>query len=114
MQMMNLINFTLFSFGCLAKLLLTPVLAKALVSNLIDFQCFFIQMIVLKYWNPDYQIGLAVPIVIERKRVYHFPEKELMIKEMHQGRLYYRLKGFSRRISYSQLKKGIAEKTNHD
>ena len=62
-------------------------------------------MIILKYWNPNYQIGLA-----NWKQVYHFPEAELMIKEMHQGRLYYRLKGSSHRISYSQLKKGLQKK----
>jgi hypothetical protein len=62
-------------------------------------------MIILKYWNPTYQIGMA-----DWKMVYQFPEAELLIKEMHQGRLYYRLKGSSRRISYSQLKKGLQRK----
>ena len=62
-------------------------------------------MITLKYWNPDYKIGLA-----DWKTVYHFSEKELMIKEVHQGRLYYRLKGSSHRISYLQLKKGLQKK----
>ena len=37
-------------------------------------------MITLKYWNPDYKIGLT-----DWKTVYYFPQKELMIKEMHQG-----------------------------
>ena len=62
-------------------------------------------MIVLKYWNPALQIGLA-----DWKRVYQFPKKELMIKEIHQGQLHYRLPGSSRRISYKQLKKGLQKK----
>jgi hypothetical protein len=62
-------------------------------------------MIVLKYWNPHYKIGLA-----DWKQVYQFPQQELMIKEMHQGRLYYRCKGSSYRISYNQLKKGLQKK----
>ncbi len=83
----------------------TRRLAKVLVSNLIDFQCIFIQMIILKYWNPNYQIGLA-----DWRVVYQFPQAELMIKEMHQGRLYYRLSGSTRRISYNQLKRGLKKK----
>ena len=62
-------------------------------------------MIVLKYWNPALQIGLA-----DWKQVYQFPKKELMIKEIHQGQLHYRLPGSSRRISYKQLKKGLQKK----
>lgn len=62
-------------------------------------------MIVLKYWNAIYKIGLA-----DWKQVYSFPEKELMIKEVHQGRLYYRRKGSFRRISYNQLKRGLQKK----
>jgi hypothetical protein len=59
-------------------------------------------MMVLKYLNPTYQIGLA-----DWKQVYQFPQKELMIKEIHQGQLYYRLRGSACRISYKQLKKGL-------
>lgn len=62
-------------------------------------------MIIMKYWNPHYKIGLA-----DWRRVYQFPQQELMIKEMHQGRLYYRLRGSSRRISFNQLKKGLQKK----
>ena len=62
-------------------------------------------MILLKYWNPRYQIGLA-----DWRQVYQFPQQKLMIKEMHQGRLYYRLRGSSRRISFNQLKKGLQKK----
>jgi hypothetical protein len=62
-------------------------------------------MMVLKYWNPNHQIGLA-----DWKQVYQFPQKELMIKEIHQGQLYYRLRGSAGRISYRQLKKGLQKK----
>lgn len=62
-------------------------------------------MTILKYWNPNYQIALA-----DWKQVYQFPEKELMIKEIHQGQLYYRLRGSARRISYRQLRKGLQKK----
>ena len=51
------------------------------------------------------QVGLA-----DWKQVYLFPQKELMIKEIHQGQLHYRLPGSSRRISYKQLKKGLQKK----
>lgn len=44
------------------------------------------------------------------KTVYQFPQQQLMITEMHQGNLYYRLKGSSVRISYQQLKKGLVRK----
>lgn len=62
-------------------------------------------MIILKYWNSRLQIGMA-----DWRQVYQFPQEELMIKEMHQGRLYYRLRGSSRRISFSQLKRGLQRK----
>jgi len=62
-------------------------------------------MIILKYRNPGYQIGLA-----NWRQVYQFPQEELLIKEIHQGNLYYRVRGSSRRISYNQLKKGLQKK----
>jgi hypothetical protein len=62
-------------------------------------------MIILKYWNPAYQIGLA-----DWKQVYQFPQKELMIKEVHQGNLYYRCRASNRRITYKQLKKRLQKK----
>lgn len=62
-------------------------------------------MIVLKYWNPLYQIALA-----DWQTVYQFPQKKMMVKEVYRGSLYYRLKGSSRRISYRQLKKGLLKK----
>ena len=62
-------------------------------------------MTLLKYWNPAYQIGIA-----DWKQVYQFPKKELMIREIHQGQLCYRLRGSARRISYRQLKRGLQKK----
>ncbi|OSZ81396.1 hypothetical protein CAP36_09225 [Chitinophagaceae bacterium IBVUCB2] len=62
-------------------------------------------MIKLKYWNEALQIAMA-----DWKTVYQFPERELMIKEIHQGNLYYRRCGSNQRISYRQLKKGLQKK----
>jgi hypothetical protein len=62
-------------------------------------------MIVLKYWNDKYKIGMA-----DWKLVYQFPQKELMVKEIHQGCLYYRAKGSAIRVSYRQIKKGLQRK----
>lgn len=62
-------------------------------------------MIKIKYWNEVLQIGMA-----DWKSVYQFPERELMIKEIHQGNLYYRSPGSNQRISYRQLKKGLQKK----
>jgi hypothetical protein len=59
-------------------------------------------MIELKYWNQTLQIGMA-----DWKTVYKFPQKELMVHELHQGNLYYRRKGSDKRISYKQLKKRL-------
>ena len=59
----------------------------------------------LKYWNLVYQIGLA-----DWKQVYQFPQMELMIKEIHQRCLCYKLRGPARHISYQQLKKGLQKK----
>lgn len=62
-------------------------------------------MIILKYWNAQLQIGLA-----DWKTVYRFPQKEKMQIEIHQGKLCYRSRGSSRRISYQQIKKGLMRK----
>jgi hypothetical protein len=62
-------------------------------------------MLLLKYWNAQLQIGMA-----DWKNVYKFPQQQLMQTEIHQGKLCYRLKGSSKRISYTQLKKGIVKK----
>lgn len=49
-------------------------------------------MIVLKYWNPHLQIGMA-----DWKNVYQFPQQKLMQTEIHQGKLCYRIKGSSKK-----------------
>ena len=62
-------------------------------------------MIILKYWNAQLQIGLD-----DWKNVYQFPQQQLMQTEIHQGKLSYRLKGSTKRISYHQLKRGLIKK----
>ena len=62
-------------------------------------------MIILEYWNENLKIGLA-----DWKNVYQFPQIEMMYVEIHQGKLYYRVKGSSRRVSYDQVKKGLIKK----
>lgn len=62
-------------------------------------------MPILKYWNAQLKIGLA-----DLKNVYQFPQQEKMFAEVHQGRLYYRLKGSSKRISYARIKKDLQKK----
>lgn len=61
-------------------------------------------MVILKYWNAQLQIGMA-----DWKNVYQFPQQQLMQTEIHQGNLYYRLKGSSKRISYNQIKAGLVK-----
>ena len=62
-------------------------------------------MIILKYWNEELLIGVA-----DWKNVYQFPQQLLLQKEIHQGKLCYRSRGSSKRISYRQLKKGLIKK----
>jgi uncharacterized lipoprotein YajG len=62
-------------------------------------------MIILKYWNPQLQIALA-----NWRTVHQFPGQQLMIAEVHQGKLHYRLKGSSKRVSYARIKKGLQKK----
>ena len=62
-------------------------------------------MIILKYWNHRLRIGLA-----DWQTVYQFPQEQLMYIEIHQGKLCYRLKGSSKRVSYDQVKHGLVKK----
>lgn len=62
-------------------------------------------MVLLKYWNPKYEIALA-----DWQSAYQFPQKLKMQIEVYRGALYYRAKGSARRISYLQLKKGLQRK----
>lgn len=65
----------------------------------------FYTMTIIKYRNTKLQIGLT-----DWKNVYQFPQQELMKKEIHQGKLYYRLKGSSKRISYNSIKKDLVKR----
>lgn len=62
-------------------------------------------MIILKYWNLQLNIGLE-----DFKNAWQFPQKIKMCTEVHQGRLYFRLRGTSKRISFEQVKKGLIKK----
>jgi hypothetical protein len=62
-------------------------------------------MILLEYWNENLKTGLA-----NLKNIYQFPRVEMLHVEIHQGKLHYRLKGSSKRISYDQVKKGLIKK----
>ncbi len=62
-------------------------------------------MIILKYWNEQLQMAM-----LDWRTVYQFPQQEKMIPEIHQNKLYYRKRGHTKRISYSQLKKGLIKK----
>jgi hypothetical protein len=62
-------------------------------------------MVILKYWNPQLNIGLE-----DFKNAWQFPQQIKMFTEVQQGRLYFRLMGSSKRISYEQVKKGLIKK----
>lgn len=65
------------------------------------------QEIKLKYFHAELKIGL----VSWREAYALFPEIVQMNIETYKGRIIYRLKGSSKRISYNRLKKGLV-KTN--
>jgi hypothetical protein len=62
-------------------------------------------MIILKYWNAKLQIAM-----LDWRTVYQFPQKEKLLLELHQNRIYYRAKGSTKRISYTQLKMGLIKR----
>jgi hypothetical protein len=63
------------------------------------------QRIQLKYINPSLQIGF-----VSWKEVYQLlPEVIQLQVEVDKGRLVYRGKGSSKRITYHQLKKGLVK-----
>jgi hypothetical protein len=64
-------------------------------------------MIILKYYNEKLAIAMN-----DWKTVYQFPGGEQLTPEVHQGKLYYRNRGSSKRISYAQIKKGLIRKRN--
>ncbi len=64
------------------------------------------QKLQLHYYNVKLQIGL-----VNLKTVYLLkPKPTLLLAEVYRGKLVYRAKGSSKRISYDQIKKGLLKK----
>ena len=64
------------------------------------------QKIKFTYINPRHNIGL-----INWRQVYLLhPQIQTLIPEVNKGRLMYRVKGSTKRISYAQIKKGLQKK----
>jgi hypothetical protein len=65
------------------------------------------QKIYLKYINQQLNIGMS-----DLKSVYLLsPELIKLIPEVYKAKLVYRLKGSSKRITYSLIKKGLLKKS---
>lgn len=63
------------------------------------------QKLQLKYINKELKVGM-----VDWKQVYLLHPKVIQLKpEVDKGRLVYRAKGASRRISYAQIKKGLVK-----
>jgi hypothetical protein len=67
------------------------------------------QRIQLKYINHTLQIGL----VNWREAYLLYPEIVLLNVEVNTGRLVYRAKGSSKRITYNLLKKGLVKTSEY-
>lgn len=71
--------------------------------------CTFFPMkhtIYFRYYNE--RLGLAM---VDVKKVYQLvPTLELWYIEVYRGKLVYRKKGSSKRVSYDQLKKGLRKR----
>lgn len=63
------------------------------------------QEIKLRYFNEELKIGL----VSWREAYLLFPAIRQLNLETYKGRIIYRLKGSSKRISYSRMKKGLVK-----
>lgn len=64
-----------------------------------------VERIELRYTNDRLQIGM-----VDSKHVYQFsPSFTPLLPETHRGKLVYRLRGSSRRISYDMVKKGLVK-----
>ncbi|HWJ28730.1 MAG TPA: hypothetical protein VNS32_19455 [Flavisolibacter sp.] len=61
-----------------------------------------VHKIKLNYINPKLNIGMQ-----DIKHVYHLKDAVLLQPEVYRGKLVYRAKGSSKKISYNQLKKGL-------
>jgi hypothetical protein len=60
-----------------------------------------------RYYNERLKLGM-----VDIKNVYQLePELMLLYIEVYRGKLVYRAKGSSRRISYEQVKKGLVKKS---
>ena len=71
-----------------------------------NLQKLMVQKIQVTHINERLHIG-----VVNWKEVYLlYPEVVALLVEVDRGRLVYRLKGSSRRISYTTLKKGLVKK----
>mgnify|MGYP003496123392 CR=1 FL=1 len=90
---------------CLTKWRATHKYTQLFAQKCINFQYKTVQMIILKYWNPQYEIAFA-----DWQNVYQFPQKIKMLREVYRGELYYRMPGSCKRISYKQLKRGLQKK----
>ena len=62
-------------------------------------------MLILKYWDERLKMGL-----VDFKTAYQFPQEIKMDTEMHQGKIYFRVKGSSKRISYNQVKRNLVKR----
>jgi hypothetical protein len=64
------------------------------------------QVFVFKYINTQLNIG-----IVDLKNVYALePELTRLIPEVYKGRLHFRKKGSSKRISYEKIKTGLVRK----
>jgi hypothetical protein len=88
---------------CLIALPPTVRYTHVLAPNSINFQYQMKQEIKLKYFNADLKIGL----VSWREAYLLSSNPKLLQIETYKGRLIYREKGSTRRISYNTLKKGL-------
>lgn len=60
-----------------------------------------------RYYNPRLNLG-----VVDVKLVYQLEPTPIRLNpEVYRGKLVYRARGSSRRISYDQLKKGLVKKS---
>lgn len=76
------------------------------VPKLINFQSKLEQKILLKYLNTQLNIGM-----FDVKNVYLLSESPIkLIPEVYKGKLVYRKRGSSKRISLTRIKEGLIKK----
>jgi hypothetical protein len=81
--------------------------APLLVPNLINFQCQMEQIICIQYINVTLQIGL---VNWRQAWLLSTNPPQKLYTEVYKGKLVFRIRGTSRRISYQQIKKGLQKK----